>query len=167
MHILLTLCRRLEHRKLLSRYATFAESNDYPRLFCSYTLQRARINFFVDTYFTKVNGLSTKVAFAKTDAEAEEAAVEVVNQLAKEVEPLLADAAPYFGGSKTLTLAEVSRFALIELFAVFNSDLIIGTHGLILVEIVLPAQARRRDGDSYQGLAHQDPQLLQVGVKGH
>lgn len=138
-----------------------------PERFYSCTLQRARINFFVDTYFTKVNGLSTKVAFAKTDAEAEEAAAEVVNQLAKEVEPLLADAAPYFGGSKTLTLAEVSRSALIALFVFFNSDLTIGPHGLILVEIVLPAQARRRDGDSYQGPTHQDPQLLQVGVKGY
>lgn len=50
-----------------------------------------------------------KVAFAKTDAEAEEAAAEYVKQLVKEVEPLLADAAPYFGGSKNLTLAEVRK----------------------------------------------------------
>ncbi|KAM3500694.1 hypothetical protein MY11210_009476 [Beauveria gryllotalpidicola] len=70
-------------------------------------LQRARIGYFVDTYFTKANNLSTEVALAKTDNEAEEAAAEFVNQLAKEVEALLADAAPYFGGSKTLTLSEV------------------------------------------------------------
>ncbi|KAF1734733.1 Glutathione S-transferase [Beauveria bassiana] len=81
-------------------------------------LQRARIGFFVDTYFTKANSLSTKVAFAKTDAEAEEAAAEFVKQVAKEVEPLLADAAPYFGGSKTLTLAEVLTGSfLLRLFA--------------------------------------------------
>ncbi|KAM3430782.1 hypothetical protein NHJ13734_007595 [Beauveria thailandica] len=81
-------------------------------------LQRARIGFFVDAYFTKANNLSTKVAFAKTDAEAEEAAAEFVKQLVKEVEPLLADAAPYFGGSKTLTLAEVLTGSfLLRLFA--------------------------------------------------
>ncbi|KAM6479877.1 thioredoxin-like protein [Trichoderma sp. SZMC 28011] len=70
-------------------------------------LTRARINFFVDTFFSKVNSLYHKALFAKTDEEAEEAAAEFVKQLEKEVEPLLSDAAPYFGGSKTLTLAEV------------------------------------------------------------
>lgn len=70
-------------------------------------LTRARINFFVDTFFSKVNSLYHKALFAKTDEEAEEAAAEFVKQLEKEVEPLLSDAGPYFGGSKTLTLAEV------------------------------------------------------------
>ncbi|KAK4060789.1 CAZyme family GH18 [Trichoderma aggressivum f. europaeum] len=70
-------------------------------------LTRARINFFVDTFFSKVNSLYHKALFAKTEEEAEEASAEFVKQLEKEVEPLLSDAAPYFGGSKTLTLAEV------------------------------------------------------------
>lgn len=70
-------------------------------------LARARLNFFVDTYFTKANSQYQKAIFAKTNEEAEEAAREFVKQLEKEVEPLLSDAAPYFGGSKTLTLAEV------------------------------------------------------------
>lgn len=67
--------------------------------------------------------MSTKVAFAKTDAEAEEAAAEFVKQLAKEVEPLLADAAPYFGGSKTLTLAEVRKFRLSSACIVHHANL--------------------------------------------
>lgn len=70
-------------------------------------LQRARINFFVDTYFSKVQTVSIKAIYPQSDAEAEEAAAEFVKQVEKELEPLLADAAPYFGGSKTLTLAEV------------------------------------------------------------
>ncbi|CEJ82381.1 Putative Glutathione S-transferase domain-containing protein [[Torrubiella] hemipterigena] len=82
-------------------------------------LQRARINFFVDTYFTKVNSLSTKFVLAKTDAEAEEVAAEFVKQLTKEVEPLLADAAPYFGGSKTLTLAEVFKCSCMKGCSIF------------------------------------------------
>ncbi|KAL7917255.1 thioredoxin-like protein [Trichoderma austrokoningii] len=70
-------------------------------------LARARLNFFVDTYFTKAHSQYQKALFAKTNEEAEAAAQEFVKQLEKEVEPLLSDAAPYFGGSKTLTLAEV------------------------------------------------------------
>ncbi|KAL7930241.1 thioredoxin-like protein [Trichoderma chlorosporum] len=70
-------------------------------------LARARINFFVDTYFSKANAQYHKALFAKTNEEAEDAASEFVKQIEKEVEPLLSDAAPYFGGSKTLTLAEV------------------------------------------------------------
>lgn len=70
-------------------------------------LARARINFFVDTYFTKANAQYHKALFAKTNEEAEAASQEFLKQLEKEVEPLLSDAAPYFGGSKTLTLAEV------------------------------------------------------------
>jgi len=69
-------------------------------------LQRARINFFVDTYFTKVNnqffGLQTKEG-----TEQEEAASVFVAAIEKEIEPLLKDAAPFFGGSSRLTLAEV------------------------------------------------------------
>ncbi|CEJ82380.1 Putative Glutathione S-transferase domain-containing protein [[Torrubiella] hemipterigena] len=100
-------------------------------------LQRARINFFVDTYFTKVNSLSTKFVLAKTDAEAEEVAAEFVKQLTKEVEPLLADAAPYFGGSKTLTLAEVLTGSfLLRLFS-------LPKHGVVPESLVkdLPTKA--------------------------
>ncbi|KAL6867177.1 thioredoxin-like protein [Trichoderma novae-zelandiae] len=70
-------------------------------------LVRARINFFVDTFFSKAHSHYHKALFAKTEEEAQEAAAEFVKQLQKEVEPLLGDAGPYFGGSKTLTLAEV------------------------------------------------------------
>ncbi|OHW95217.1 glutathione s-transferase domain-containing protein [Colletotrichum incanum] len=70
-------------------------------------LRRARINFFVDTYFSKANSLLFKLQLAKSDAEAQEIASSYVDIIAKEIEPLLKDVAPYFGGSDKATLAEV------------------------------------------------------------
>jgi glutathione S-transferase len=69
--------------------------------------QRARIAFFVDSFFTKFQSSLFKLYGAKTDAEAEPIVDEAVAKLVKEVEPLLKDAGPYFGGSDKLTLAEV------------------------------------------------------------
>ena len=70
-------------------------------------VQRARINFFVDTYFTKVNGLLFGILRA-TGEEKERVAGEFVDAIVKEIEPLLKDAKPFFGGASRLTLAEVS-----------------------------------------------------------
>jgi len=72
-------------------------------------LRPARVNFFVDTYVSKVNGLFYKALFAKTDDETAGFVNDYVAGVVKEVEPLLADAAPFFGGSSRLTLAEVCR----------------------------------------------------------
>jgi len=69
--------------------------------------QRARISFFVDTYFTKFQSGLFKIFGAKTDAEAEPIVDAAVDQLVKELEPLLKDAKPFFGGSANITLAEV------------------------------------------------------------
>lgn len=69
-------------------------------------LKRARINFFVDAYFSKANSLTFK-ALLGSEEEAEQAAAGFVAAIVKEVEPLLSDAAPFFGGSEKLTLAEV------------------------------------------------------------
>ncbi|CAG8976007.1 hypothetical protein HYALB_00007534 [Hymenoscyphus albidus] len=69
-------------------------------------LQRARINFFVDTWFTKISPTYFPVLKAKGE-EKEEAAAKVVDAVVKEIEPLLADAGPFFGGSGRLTFAEV------------------------------------------------------------
>ncbi|KAI8163178.1 Glutathione S-transferase omega-1 [Colletotrichum sp. SAR 10_70] len=69
-------------------------------------LRRARINFFVDAYFSKANPLIFKVYTAKSPAEVDAVANSFVEIIAKEVEPLLKDAAPYFGGSDKPTLAE-------------------------------------------------------------
>ena len=69
-------------------------------------LKRARINFFVDTWNSKLS--SQQMAVMKAPAEEKEKLVdEWVTLVKKEIEPLLADAAPFVGGSKELTYAEV------------------------------------------------------------
>ncbi|KAI1631522.1 thioredoxin-like protein [Biscogniauxia mediterranea] len=70
-------------------------------------LVRARVAFFVDTYFSKANSFLYKVVGAKSDDEAASIAQELVANVVKEVEPLLTNAAPFFNGSEKLTLAEV------------------------------------------------------------
>jgi len=65
----------------------------------------------VDTYFTKVNSLF----FGALRATGEERDVEVkkiTDAIKKEIEPLLKDAKPFFGGAERLTLAEVCFFIL-------------------------------------------------------
>ncbi|CAL3965452.1 unnamed protein product [Diplocarpon coronariae] len=69
-------------------------------------LQRARIDFFVDAYFSKANSSFFPLLLAKGE-EKEKAGVAFVDSIVKEVEPYLQDAAPFFGGSEKLTLAEV------------------------------------------------------------
>jgi len=69
--------------------------------------QRARVAFFVDSYFTKFQSHLFKLFGAKTDEEQVSIAEAAVDALVKEVEPLLKDANPFFGGSKDITLAEV------------------------------------------------------------
>ncbi|KAL1858943.1 hypothetical protein VTK73DRAFT_7727 [Phialemonium thermophilum] len=74
-------------------------------------LRRARINFFVDAFFSKFQSPLFRILGAKTKEEADEIGRTALAGLVKEVEPLLADAKPFFGGSDKLTLAEV-RFSL-------------------------------------------------------
>ena len=67
---------------------------------------RARINFFVDTWFTKVNTFMYPILKAE-DEEKETLASQLVAAVKKEIEPLLKNAGPFFGGSEHITLAEV------------------------------------------------------------
>ncbi|KAJ3200238.1 hypothetical protein HDU83_006676 [Entophlyctis luteolus] len=70
-------------------------------------LRRAQIAFFVDTFFSKFQSHLFKIYSARTDDAIEAAVATAVAGAVKEVEPLLSDAAPFFGGSARLTLAEV------------------------------------------------------------
>ncbi|KAJ5832807.1 hypothetical protein N7474_001118 [Penicillium riverlandense] len=74
-------------------------------------LYRARIGFFVDAFFSKVQGTFMKCVRASSEAEREDLTLELVAAIKKEIEPLLAAAGqgkgPFFGGSERLTLAEV------------------------------------------------------------
>ena len=68
-------------------------------------LTRARINFFTDTWSTKLS--SHQMAVMKAPSAEKLALTESwVAAVKKEIEPLLKGADQYFGGSKELTLAE-------------------------------------------------------------
>jgi len=69
--------------------------------------RRARIAFFVDTYFSKFQSSLFKLYTAKTDDEAGPIIDAAIDLLVKELEPLLKDAKPFFGGSDHITQAEV------------------------------------------------------------
>jgi glutathione S-transferase len=69
-------------------------------------LTRARINFFVDTWFSKAGSFWFQILKAEASEEQEKLSSDFVAAVTKEVEPLLADASPFFGGSSKFTLAE-------------------------------------------------------------
>jgi glutathione S-transferase len=75
--------------------------------------QRFSIGFFVETYFSNVHPFFDAAVYSSGDEKITEAN-KYVNAVVKHIEPLLDDAAPFFGGSRRLTLAEVyigfSRF---------------------------------------------------------
>ncbi|KUJ17008.1 thioredoxin-like protein [Mollisia scopiformis] len=70
-------------------------------------LQRARISYFVDAYFSKVNSNFYPILKAQSEQEKEVEAQKFVDAVVKELEPQLQNAGPFFGGSSKLTLAEV------------------------------------------------------------
>jgi len=70
-------------------------------------LERARINFFADTWVTKINPHLFASVRASSPEEKEQHAAALVAAAVKEIEPLLKDANPFFRGSKAITLAEV------------------------------------------------------------
>ncbi|KAF2994026.1 hypothetical protein E8E14_002263 [Neopestalotiopsis sp. 37M] len=70
-------------------------------------LGRARISFFTDAYWSKFHTVLFRLFEAASEAETEQIALDAVEGLVREVEPLLVDAGPFLGGSEKLTLAEV------------------------------------------------------------
>ncbi|KAH7383297.1 glutathione-S-transferase-like protein omega 1 [Pyrenochaeta sp. MPI-SDFR-AT-0127] len=69
-------------------------------------LTRARIGFFVDTWFSKAGSHWFQILLKETEKEKEELGKTFVEIVTKEIEPLLKDAKPFFGGSEKVTLAE-------------------------------------------------------------
>ena len=62
--------------------------------------------FFADTWTGKVNTYMYQVMKAEGEQK-EKLGEELVEAVRKEIEPLLEGAGPFFGGSKSITLAEV------------------------------------------------------------
>ncbi|GAB7354985.1 hypothetical protein MBLNU459_g5597t1 [Dothideomycetes sp. NU459] len=87
-------------------------------------LFRARVAFFVDTWNTKVQANLFPILKASA-SEQESIAAAMISTIEKEIEPLLADAKPFFGGREKLTFAEViiAPF-LLRFFAMSNGELL-------------------------------------------
>ncbi|KAL6720961.1 hypothetical protein ACLMJK_000061 [Lecanora helva] len=83
-------------------------------------LTRARISFFVDTFFNKVNGSFYPLLKAEDGEEKEKVARELVAAVEKEVDPLLEGAGPFFGGSKEMTLAEALTAPFVIRYKTFS-----------------------------------------------
>lgn len=82
-------------------------------------LTRAKMSFFVDTFFTKVNSLFYPAM--KADGKEKEAkGDELVTAVKNEIEPLLKDAGPFFGGSQELTLAEALTAPFVIRYQTFS-----------------------------------------------
>jgi len=88
-------------------------------------LDRARINFFIDTWNTKIGSFMFAIFRATSDEEKEAKSKEWVAAIGKEIEPLLKTANPFFGGSKDLTLAEINIAPfLLRIYALSSRDLL-------------------------------------------
>lgn len=90
----------------------------------------------MDTWTTKAGSYWYKIALEGSEEEKEKLSQELVSVVNKEIEPLLKDAAPFFGGSSKLTFAEalVAPF-IIRLYA-------FAKHGLLPKSV----------GDGFNGL---------------
>jgi glutathione S-transferase len=78
-------------------------------------LTRARIDFFVETWDSKVGTYWFQIITADKVKEKAELARAFVAAVEKDIEPLLKDVNPFFGGSEHITFSEVrgiSRFTL-------------------------------------------------------
>ncbi|KAI9706133.1 MAG: hypothetical protein M1836_005539 [Candelina mexicana] len=84
-------------------------------------LFRSRVSFFVDTWVSKVNPIW--YGTIQADGEEKDAKTEtLVKTIEKEIEPLLQDAAPFFGGNEKITLVEVQTGSLVLRLYHFADD---------------------------------------------
>lgn len=104
-------------------------------------LKRARIAFFVDTFISKLGPHFGKLQFARPGDDLEAAAQSYIDNVVKEIEPLLKDANPFFGGSDKITLAEVQTGSFV--IRAFS----LPKHGLIAD---LPAELKTKAPNFYR-----------------
>ncbi|KAJ5898121.1 hypothetical protein N7504_008409 [Penicillium tannophilum] len=107
-------------------------------------LFRARLSFFVDSFFSKVVPHFFASVRSASEEERESHAEALVAAVVKEVEPLLADTdgkGPFFGGNEKITLAEVQSGSFQCRIMGFSKP----EHGLVSKNLpaLLEAQAPR------------------------
>lgn len=86
-------------------------------------LRRARIAFFIDTWATKV--ASQQFAIMTSDADASERdrlTVQWAKAVEDHIEPLLANASPFFGGSHEFTFAEAMAAPFVLRWEALSTD---------------------------------------------
>lgn len=100
-------------------------------------LRRARIAFFTDTWTTKVTPVQLAIMRLDSQQEQEAKAKELTAIIEKDIEPLLKDADPFFGGSRELTFAEVmtAPFVLRWMATAEQSDIVPKGHLAELQEL--------------------------------
>lgn len=84
-----------------------------PSSSASALLFRARVNFFTDTWNSKIAPLTAPILRLDDSSEKEARCKELAQTIGKEIEPLLEGANPFFAGSQSMTLAEVSESPVI------------------------------------------------------
>jgi len=80
-------------------------------------MQRFKIRLFVETYFDKAHKFFDSTVFSTSDDVKNATANKFIDAIGRHVEPLLADAAPFFGGSDRPTLAEVGTSRQVHPFS--------------------------------------------------
>ncbi|KAK5704004.1 hypothetical protein LTR97_003017 [Elasticomyces elasticus] len=85
-------------------------------------LFRARVNFFVDTWNTKIAPVQMSIMKASSDSEKVAECTKWAEIIKKEIEPLLANVNPFFGGSSELTFVEVFTAPFILRWFAFIKD---------------------------------------------
>ncbi|KAK5107243.1 hypothetical protein LTR62_001597 [Meristemomyces frigidus] len=85
-------------------------------------LTRARIAFFCDTWSSKIAPSQMTIMSAKTAEEKDAKIDDWIKVLEKEMEPLLANAKPFFGGSEQLTFAEVFTAPFVQRWYSLSRD---------------------------------------------
>lgn len=88
-------------------------------------LTRARMNFFVDTWNTKIGSYFITMLKEQKMEDREKKGFEMVAAIEKEIEPLLKDTSkekPFFGGSKELTFVETQIAPFIMRMDLYCND---------------------------------------------
>lgn len=88
----------------------------------SAALIRARISFFCQTWTDKISPSQFAVMRAESPEEKAMTAKAAIALIKKEIEPLLANANPFFGGSEYLTFAEVFTAPFVQRLVTLAED---------------------------------------------
>ncbi|KAI5797659.1 putative glutathione S-transferase [Geopyxis carbonaria] len=90
-------------------------------------LARARMAMFVETFISRVGAHFTGMVRSSDAAANQELADKLVAAVKADIAPLLADAAPFFGGAKEMTMAEVQTASFVAKFYFLGKK----EHGLL------------------------------------